>query len=116
MHDVRVLRDALIVLIVAFSPDGKRLASGSGDGTVKVWDAATGQENPTLIKGNSSYPTWVAFSPDGKRLASVGNNDGIVKVCDAATGHLTQSRRAPAHPPVERTGNVDRHEGLPFIV
>jgi WD40 repeat protein len=65
---------------VAFSPDGRRLASVSQDGTVKVWDVATGQEFLSL-KGHDS----VAFSPDGRRLASVGQ-DETVKIWDAATG------------------------------
>ena len=57
---------------VAFSPDGKRLASASCRyRTVKVWDAATGQEILTL-KGHTGFVLSVAFSPDGKRLASAG--------------------------------------------
>jgi WD40 repeat protein len=68
---------------VAFSPDGKRLASGSNDKTVKVWDTATGQEALTL-KGHTNRVSSVAFSRDGKRLASAG--DWTVKVWDAATG------------------------------
>ena len=81
------------VLSVAFSPDGKRLASGSLDGTVKVWDAATGQETLTLgavsgARGNTGPVESVAFSPDGTRLASASRY-GLVKVWDAATGQET---------------------------
>ena len=72
---------------MAFSPDGTRLASASGDGTVKVWDAATGQETLTL-KGHTGAVTSVAFSPDGTRLASA-SWDATVKVWDAATGQET---------------------------
>jgi WD40 repeat protein/tetratricopeptide (TPR) repeat protein len=74
---------------VAFSPDGKRLASASADGTVRVWDAATGQQERTL-KGHTQ-PVWdVAFSPDGQRLASA-SDDQTVRVWDAATGQQSFS-------------------------
>src|SRR5262249_59772364 len=63
---------------------GKRLASASGDHTVKVWDAQTGQELFTF-KGHSGYVFSVAFSPDGKRLASA-SRDHTVKVWDTQTG------------------------------
>ena len=65
---------------MAFSPDGKRLASASYDRTVKVWDATSGQETLTL-KGHTGYPQSVAFSPDGKRLASA-SWDRTVKLWD----------------------------------
>jgi WD40 repeat protein len=72
---------------VAFSPDGKRLASASCDKTVRVWDAQTGQEI-LILKGHTDCVTCVAFSPDGKRLASAtGHGSGNeVKVWDAQTG------------------------------
>ncbi len=73
---------------VCFSPVGKRVASSGQDKTVRVWDAATGQELLTLRHIDDVYS--VAFSPDGRRLAS-GSGDKTVKVWDAATGQLLVS-------------------------
>ncbi|MFN7765752.1 MAG: TIR domain-containing protein, partial [Planctomycetaceae bacterium] len=75
------------VFSVAYSPDGKRIVSGSQDNTLKVWDAATGQATLTLT-GHTATVTSVAYSPDGKRIVS-GSFDNTLKVWDAATGQET---------------------------
>jgi WD40 repeat protein len=61
-----------------------RLASASDDGTVKIWDAATGQESLAL-KGHTDVVYSVSFSADGQRLASA-SSDKTVKLWDATTG------------------------------
>ena len=74
------------VLGVAWSPDGRRIASASGDMTVRVWDGATGTTLLTYQRHSDSVNT-VAWSPDGTRIAS-GGRDKTVHVWDACTGHV----------------------------
>ena len=71
------------VVSVAFSPDEQWLASAHLDGTVKLWDTATGQESLTL-DGHSAF-VCMAFSPDGQRLASACE-DGLFKLWNTTTG------------------------------
>jgi hypothetical protein len=69
---------------VAISSDGKRLATGSWDETVKIWDLATRKELTTL-ELNLGRVYSLTFSPDGRTLAS-GHRDGVAKLWDVATG------------------------------
>ena len=71
---------------VAFSPDGSRIASGSEDKTIKLWNAETGSLIKTL-KGHDDWVHSVAFSPDGSRLAS-GSYDHTIQLWNAQTGSL----------------------------
>ncbi|MDZ8137469.1 MAG: serine/threonine-protein kinase [Nostoc sp. DedQUE04] len=74
---------------VAISPDGKTLASGSADKTIKLWNLATGKEIRTFT-GHSDYVSSVAISPDGRTLAS-GSADNTIKLWNLATGKQTRT-------------------------
>ncbi|WP_437643749.1 WD40 repeat domain-containing protein [Sorangium sp. So ce362] len=63
---------------VAFSPDGKRIATGSQDNTVRVWNA-DGTGEPLVLRASDSPINAVAFSPDGQRIVAAAD-DRVVRV------------------------------------
>ena len=74
---------------VSFSPDGTKVASGSNDKTVKLWDVTSGECLQTL-EGHSSRVKSVSFSPDGTKVAS-GSYDKTVKLWDVTSGECLQT-------------------------
>ncbi|MGH3808360.1 MAG: AAA family ATPase, partial [Pseudonocardiaceae bacterium] len=87
---------------VTFSPNGHILATASGDGTAKLWDAATHQLIATLT-GHTNIVRSVAFSPDGHILATA-SDDGTAKLWDVATHQLVTTL----------TGHTDVVEAVAF--
>ncbi|MGW4802363.1 WD40 repeat domain-containing protein, partial [Nonomuraea sp. NPDC004297] len=89
-----------MVWSAVFSPDGKRLASASSDGTARIWDAVTRRQIGAPLTGHTDGVHSVAFSPDGTRLATA-SLDGTVRMWDTATG------RPIGAPLTGHTGSVD---------
>lgn len=74
-----------IIRSVNYAPDGKTIASGSMDHSVKIWDAASGKCLKTL-SGHTGWVKAVNYAPDGKFIAS-GSEDNTVKIWEVLTGN-----------------------------
>lgn len=81
------------VFSVAFSPDGRRIVSGSGKGVIKIWDAESGAEILTL-QGHTDFVWSVDFDREGKFITST-SDDTIVKTWDIRTGDCVSTCKGP---------------------
>ena len=77
------------VMSVSFSPDGKTIASGSHDETIRLWETSTGKLIRTLT-GHTGSIMSVSFSPDGKTIAS-GGYDNTIRLWETSTGKLIRT-------------------------
>jgi WD40 repeat protein len=90
-----------LVLVAAWSPDGTRLLTTSGnaeqgaqDNTARIWDGATGEEL-LVLRGHTEMVWPGDWSPDGKRI-STASNDGTARIWDASTGDELLTLSVPA--------------------
>jgi len=91
------------VTSLAFRPDGRRIVSGSLDGSILIWNTESNRPIGALkLKGHSGPVSSVAFNPDGTRIASVGD-DGTLRLWEAMSGK-------PIGPPIK--GYEKQEEGF----
>jgi WD40 repeat protein len=82
--------------VIAFSPDGTRLAGADQNGNLRLWDTASGKLLHDL-KGHTDYVVALAFTPDGKTLASGARmkGDSTIRLWDVASGEQWAMRKCP---------------------
>ncbi len=96
------------VTMLAFSPDGDRLATASQDGNTRLWDlqAASPAASPVILNGHEDWVTGVAYTPDGQRLITV-SRDATARIWDLAAPN-------PAVSPQVLGGHTSRVKSLAF--
>ncbi len=100
------------VTALAYSPDGKTLASGGYDCTVRLWDPSTGRERRCL-QGHKERVLALAFSPNGATLASA-SADGTTRLWRISDGMELAKLDGPGRPGAERPGMFER-EGMKLV-
>ena len=95
--------DAPGTYAVAFSPDGKTLATGGGTGDVRLWDASDGAPIGRPVKASAGFVTSISWGADGQQLLT-GGTDGTVRLIDVASQSVSGSL----------PGESDQHVGVTY--